>query len=115
LKEITDPESKLGLAKQRYAMAALFPASQTGLQQPQLDRILQSLPMLSDRDPYFLSHFVQGLLQPICSNESVAAIAAALEDGDLSSTTKLFLLEAHQADTECLNLKVSLTGVAENN
>jgi hypothetical protein len=47
-------------------------------------------------------------------NESVAAIAAALEDGDLSSTTKLFLLEAHQADTKCLNLKASLAGVAEN-
>ena len=114
LKEITDPESKLGLARQRYAMKALFPASQTGLQQQQLDRILQSLPMLSDRDPYFLSHFVRGLLQPICSNESVAAIAAALENGDLSSTTKLFLLEAHQADTECLSLRVSLAEVAEN-
>jgi hypothetical protein len=37
-----------------------------------------------------------------------------LEDGDLSSTTRFFPLEAHQADTECLNLRASLTGVAEN-
>jgi aminopeptidase N len=115
LKEVINPDSDLGLARQRYAMGSLFPANQTGLQQQQLDRILQSLTLLSDRDPYFLSSYVTDLLQPICTSESVAAIATALESGNLNSTIDLFLREAHQADAECLDLRMSLTGASTNN
>ncbi len=115
LKEVINPDSGLGLARQRYAMNSLFPANQTGLQKTQLDQILQSLPLLSDRDPYFLSSYVNSLLRPICTTESVAAIAAALETGHLNSTTKLFLREAHQADNECLNLRIGLAGDSKNN
>ena len=105
IKQVTDPESELGLAKQRYAIGALFPENQTGIQAEQLDTILQSLPGLSDRDPYFLSSYVSGLLRPMCTSESVAAMASALEKGGLNSTAELFLREAHQADTACLSLR----------
>ena len=108
LKELINPESNLGLARQRYAIGSLFPGNQTGLQDDQLHRILKSLPMLSGRDPYFLSSYVDGLLRPICKSESVAAIASALETGGLDSTTELFLREAQQADTECLDLRVNM-------
>ena len=114
LKELINPDSDLGLARQRYAMGSLFPANQTGLQQQQLDRILQSLTLLSDRDPYFLSSYVTDLLRPICTSESVAAMATALEDSKLNSTIDLFLREAHQADTECLDLRMSLSGAPIN-
>jgi len=108
LNELGNPDSELGLARQRYAIASLFPANQTGIQSVQLSRILQSLPMLSDRDPYFLSSYVDGLLKPVCTNESVAALADALENTSLNSTTEVFLREAHQADGECLALRKSL-------
>lgn len=109
LKQVIDPDSNMGLAKQRYAIYALFPASQTSLQAEQLDAILQSLPGLSDRDPYFMSSYVEGLLGSVCTTESVAATAAALEKGGLDSTSELFLREAHQADTECLRLRLNMT------
>ena len=105
LKQVADQESDLGLAKQRYAIDALFPANQTGLQAELLDSVLQSLPGLSDRDPYFVSSYVSGLLRPVCTEESVEAIAAALERGGLNTTSELFLREAHQADAECLALR----------
>jgi len=105
LKQVADKESELGLAKQRYAIDALFPANQTGLQAEQLDSILQSIPGLSDRDPYFLRSYVSGLLHPICTEESVKAIAAALERGGINSTAELFMREALQADSECLVLR----------
>ena len=95
-------------------MDSLFPASQTGLQQQQLIRILQSLSLLLDRDPYFLSSYVSALLRPICTVESVAAIAATLATGNLNSTTELFLREAHQADAECLELRLSLTQASQD-
>ena len=108
LKQIVDQASGLGLAKQRYAIATLFPASQTGQQAEQLDSILRSLPGLSDRDPYFMSSYVSGLLRPVCTPQSVAAMAMALENGGLDSTTELFLREAHQADAACLDLRVKM-------
>jgi len=109
LKQIVDPESGMGLAKQRYAIATLFPANQTSLQAEQLQQVLSSLPLFSDRDPYFVSSYVSGLLRPVCTSESVAAMASALEEGGLNSTAELFLREAHQADEECLNLKVGMS------
>jgi aminopeptidase N len=105
LKQIINQESELGLAKQRYAIDALFPANQTGLQAKLLDSVLQSLPGLSDRDPYFISSYVSGLLRPVCTEESVEAIAAALERGGLNTTSELFMREAHQVDAECLVLR----------
>ena len=75
---------------------------------PNMLRILQSLPALSERDPYFQSSYVSGLLQPVCTVDSVAAIATALENGGLSSTSELFLREAHQADAECVELRTAL-------
>ena len=108
LKQITDQASDLGLAKQRYAIFNLFPASQTSQQAEQLDFILQSLPGLSDRDPYFMSSYVSGLLRPVCTAQSVAAMATALKEGGLDSTTELFLREAHQADAACLDLRAKM-------
>jgi aminopeptidase N len=108
LAELVNPDSDLGLARQRFAIGALFPSNQTGLQHQHLATILESLPGLSDRDPYFMSSYVSGLLTPVCTTESVAAMAAALETGDLSSTAELFLREAHQADSECLALRKAL-------
>jgi aminopeptidase N len=108
LQEVIKPESDLGLARQRYAIGALFPANQTGLQNEQLDGILQSLPGLSGRDPYFLSSYVHDLLQPVCTAESVAALGKALDDNGLDSTTVVFLREARQADKECLGLRINL-------
>ena len=67
--------------------------------------MLQSFPALSDKDPYFLSSYVSGLLKPVCSAESVAAMAATLTAGGINSTTELFLREAHQADAKCLELR----------
>ncbi len=108
LAELINPQSDLGLARQRFAISSLFPGNQTALQKHQLVVILESLPGLSDRDPYFLSSYVSGLLRPVCTAESVAAMAAALETGGLNSTTELFLREAHQADGECLELRRSM-------
>ena len=108
LEQVADQGSELGLAKQRYAIDALFPANQTGLQAELLGSVLQSLPGLSDRDPYFTSSYVSGLLRPVCTEESVAAIAAALERGGLNTTSELFMREAHQADAECLALRVQM-------
>lgn len=105
LEQVIDPDSEMGLAKQRYAIAALFPANQTGLQAEQLDSVLQSLPGLSDHDPYFISSYVDGLLRPVCTEESVKAIEAALERGGLNTTAELFMREAYQADAECLDLR----------
>jgi len=105
LRQLTVPGTDFGLARQRYAIHGLFPANQTGLQAGQLDFILGSLPALSGRDPYFISSYVSGLLQPVCTAESVTAMAAALDVGGLNSTADLFLREAHQADAECLNLR----------
>jgi len=103
--ELVNPESEFGLAKQRAAIASLFPNKQTALQAGQLQRILQSLPALSDADPYFISSYVSGLLKPVCTTQSVAAMAAALDAGGINSTTELFLREAHQADLECMGLR----------
>ena len=108
LAELTNPDSELGLAKQRAAIATLFPSNQTELQAAQLQRILASLPELADRDPYFMSSYVGNLLTPICTEESVSAMATALETGGLNSTTELFLREALQADAECLELRRGL-------
>jgi len=105
LDQLIEPGPDFGLARQRYAILGLFPANQTGLQAQQLDFILGSLPGLSGRDPYFLSSYVSGLLAPVCTAESVAAMAAALDGGGLNSTADLFLREARQADAECLRLR----------
>jgi len=110
LQRLVEPGPDFGLARQRYAIAGLFPPNQTDLQAQQLDFIMDSLSGLSGRDPYFLSSYVSGLLRPVCTAESVAAMTAALDKGDLNSTTDLFLREAQQADTECLNLRVKMTG-----
>ncbi len=109
LQELSNPESEYGLAKQRAAISTLFPSNQTALQSGLLQLILQSLPLLSDRDPYFMSSYISGLLMPICTKESVAAMASALDMGGLNSTTGLFLREAHQADNECLKLRLGMT------
>jgi len=45
----------------------------------------------------------------------VAAIATTLENSKLNSTIDLFLREAHQADAECLDLRMSLSGAPKNN
>ncbi|MDX1572127.1 MAG: aminopeptidase N, partial [Xanthomonadales bacterium] len=105
LDRLLDPDSELGLARQRYAIAYLFPAHQTRLQEDLLVPILDSLGDLADADPYFLSSYVQGLLRPVCTKESVAAMAATLERGSFHPTVELFLREAHQADEECLALR----------
>jgi aminopeptidase N len=105
IREITSPESGLGLSRQRFAIFSLFPARQSDLQAEQLDRILESLPALSGRDPYFVSSYVSGLLRPVCTHESTAAMGAALDAGGLNSTSELFLREALQADEECLALR----------
>jgi aminopeptidase N len=110
LKQLIDPGEDFGLARQRYAIRGLFPANQTGLQAQQLDTVLESLPALSARDPYFVSSYVSGLLKPVCTAESVAAMAAALDEGGLNSTADLFLREAHQADAECLQLRMKMSG-----
>jgi hypothetical protein len=37
-------------------------------------------------------------------------MAAALDEGGLNSTADLFLREAHQADVECLQLRMRMSG-----
>jgi aminopeptidase N len=112
LTELQDTDSAYGLAKKRAALSSLFPANQTELQAGQLQNILQSLPLLSGQDPYFMSSYVGGLLRPICTNQSVTAMNAALRTPGMNSTTELFLREAHQADSECLELRELLTETA---
>ncbi len=108
LQELVNPESEFGLAKQRAAISTLFPSNQTSLQAEQLQQILDSLPSLSNQDPYFISSYVSSLLRPVCTTDSVAAMASALKKGGMNSTTELFLREAHQADTECMKLRLHL-------
>jgi aminopeptidase N len=105
--ELLNPDSPLGLARQRSAMASLYPSNQTELQLRNLQEILDALPMLSKtRDPYFLSSFTADLLRPMGREESVAAMTRALDDSDaLNSTTLRFLREALQADREYLALR----------
>jgi aminopeptidase N len=108
LGELQSPESLVGMSRQRAVLAGLFPANQTDLQQQALDGILQSLPVMSNQiDPYFMTSYVQGLLQPMCQPETVQMMQQALDETseDLDSTALRFLREAHQADAECLALR----------
>ncbi|HET6565667.1 MAG TPA: M1 family aminopeptidase, partial [Xanthomonadales bacterium] len=108
LEELQSPESLTGLSRQRAVLAGLFPANQTELQIQALDSILQSLPALSHKvDPYFMTHYVKGLLPPMCRPASVEKMQQALEQAssELDSTALRFLREAHQADQECLALR----------
>ena len=59
-----------------------------------------------------MSSYVGGLLPPICTNQSVTAMNAASRAPGMNSTTELFLREAHQADSECLELRELLTETA---
>ncbi|MDH3642131.1 MAG: aminopeptidase N [Gammaproteobacteria bacterium] len=104
LGEILDPESRLGLARKRFAIFNLFPPNQTELQQQLLPMVLQPLPELSrSADHYFMASYVDGLLAPVCSATSTGLMGDYL-DADLSSTALRFLREAHQADAECASL-----------
>jgi aminopeptidase N len=113
LSELRNPETVTGLARQRAVMAGLFPANQTALQLRSLSQILEALPELSkSSDPYFLSSYTSVLLTPMCTPESVARLQSALDDSmnkradRLNSTALRFLREAHQADRECLALRL---------
>jgi hypothetical protein len=113
LAELQSHETLTGLARQRAVMAGLFPSSQTSLQFTMLDEILASLPMLSHAvDPYFMSSYVQLLLQPMCLPESVAMMQKTLDENAvrLDSTALRFLREAQQADAECLALRSTQGG-----
>jgi aminopeptidase N len=108
LAELQSPESLTGMSRQRAVLAGMFPANQSELQKQLLDQILPSLPALSHKvDPYFMTSYVESLLKPMCSEESVAKMGQALETmaGQLDSTALRFLREAHQADEECLALR----------
>jgi aminopeptidase N len=110
LEDVQDPQSTYGLAQKRAIMSGLFPANQTNLQLELLDDVLAALPSLSATgDPYFLSSYVQRLLQPVCRPESSAKMMAALQDPAIrqNSTTFRFLREALQADTECFSGRTS--------
>jgi hypothetical protein len=96
----------MGLSKQRKIISSLFPANQSDLHLEFLQDILDALPALSKTsDPYFLSSYTSGLLQPICRAESIQAMSKSLSAPEqLNSTSLRFLKEAHQADQECLIL-----------
>lgn len=108
LRELQNPKTVTGLARQRAVMAGLFPAEQTDLQLELLGEVLEALPELSrTTDHYFLSSYASVLLTPMCRPESVAMMQAAIEEqaDRLNSTAMRFLREAHQADRECLALR----------
>lgn len=108
LAELQKPTSLTGLSRQRAVMAGLFPADQTHLQEKMLDEILDSLPVLSHKvDPYFLSSYVIALLRPICTPVSAEMMQTTIRQSvdQLDSTALRFLLEAQQADAECLALR----------
>ena len=110
LREVQNPDSAMGLADKRFAIYNLVPPNQALLGLELLETILHSLDELSEHsDHYFTSHYVRGLLGKTCRQEGVARIAAHLETPErLSSTALRFLREAHQADNECAELRISL-------
>jgi len=108
LAELQTPTKITGLDGQRAVMTGLFPATQTEFQLALLGGILAALPDLAgQRESYFLSSYTETLLQPMCREESVALMQAALDEhgAQLDATTLRFLREAHQADEECLALR----------
>jgi len=108
LAELQTPAKITGLDGQRAVMDGLFPATQTQFQLALLGDILAALPGLAgQRESYFLSSYTETLLQPMCREESVALMQAALDEhgAQLDATTLRFLREAHQADEECLALR----------
>ncbi len=106
--ELQQPAAITGLSRQRAVMAGLFPANQTDLQLELLSKVLSALPQMSGKvDPYFMSSYASVLLTPMCQPESVAMLQSALDKdaARLDSTALRFLREAHQADSECLQLR----------
>ena len=113
LREIQNPDSAMGLADKRFAIYNLVPPNQALLGLELLETIIDPLGELSEHaDHYFISHYVRGLLGKTCRQKGVARMAAHLEMPErLSSTALRFLREAHQADNECVVLRISLGSV----
>jgi aminopeptidase N len=110
VRELQDPQSAIGLARQRAIMHELFPANQTNLQLEVLPIILGALPQMSPyADPYFMRTYTESLLTPMCRPESNAHLKSAVDDyaGQLNPTALRFLREAHQADVECLSIRAA--------
>lgn len=107
LATLLEDGNSLPLSKQRSAIAGLFPSHQTALHAAFLDEILAALPELGrTRDPYLLSSYAGTLLYGVCTMDSVAKLASALQDGEgLHPTLFKFLREAHQRDEACVGLR----------
>lgn len=108
--ELQDPQSAIGLARQRAIMYELFPATQTNLQLDILPVILGALPQMSTyADPYFMRSYTESLLTPMCQPDSNAQLKSAVDDyaDKLNPTASRFLREAHQADVECQSIRAA--------
>lgn len=107
LKVLEYDDGDLPLSKQRSAISSLFPSHQTDLHAVLLDDIIAALPGLGrTRDAYFLSSYAGTLLYGVCSEASVAKLAAAMAGGGAGDPTiRKFLAEAHQRDAACLALR----------
>ena len=98
-----DDHSEVTASQQKSAMNNLFPSTQSELQGQMLEAIVAALPTLGQtRDAYYLRDYTNALLAGTCTNESVAILAAGLEEGvNTNPTVVKFLREAHQRDAAC--------------